>query len=80
VADPATVARKRANAEVRLRAAAVEAGRVFGVDLETSRLPANRYPDLAAAENLEHVAAFIERITHKAESGALRPARNGAKL
>lgn len=65
MADPIAVATKRARAEDRLRAAVAVASEKFGVPFERSATPANRYPDLAAAEMLERVAAFIENLNER---------------
>lgn len=63
MADPIAVANKRVVAEQRLYRAATTASGAFGVPFNRSATPANRYPDLAAAELVESVAEFIENIT-----------------
>jgi hypothetical protein len=62
VADPASVATKRAIADVRMRKAADRLAREVGVEFVPPSTPANRFPDLYTAELVERVADFLERL------------------
>jgi hypothetical protein len=62
VADPVAVATKRAIAEQRMRQAADRLARSVGVEFVPPSVPANRFPDLYAAQLVEGVAVFLERL------------------
>lgn len=63
MADPVAVATKRAKADLRLNRAVEAASQAFGIEFKRSKVPANRFPDLYAAELVENVAAFLETLT-----------------
>lgn len=62
MADRNAVANKRALAELRLRRVAERLGASSGEAFEPPTTPAHRYPDLYAAELLERVSDFMERL------------------
>jgi hypothetical protein len=67
MAHPVAVATARAVAESRLARAASKLSAAFGVPLRPGTLPANRYPDLAAASLIDRVAEFLEQIHLKVQ-------------
>lgn len=77
MAHPRTVAVRRQIAEKRLCEVAARAAQVFGVELRQGPTLPNRYPDLAAAEMVEHVADFIEAITAAQQKPAAQPRKAG---
>lgn len=62
MADRVAVAGKRAAAESRLRMAVDRLSGSAGVAYVPPAVPANRYPDLYAAQLVEGVADFLERL------------------
>jgi hypothetical protein len=62
VADKVAVAEKRARAEQRLRQVVDRLARSVGVKFVPPAVPANRFPELYAAQLVEGVADFLERL------------------
>jgi hypothetical protein len=62
VADKVAVAEKRARAEQRLRQVVDRLARSVGVEFAPPAVPANRFPELYAAQLVEGVADFLERL------------------
>lgn len=62
MASSLAIADKRAKADLRLAKAAEAAASVFGVQLNLSKLPRQRFPELHAAETTEAVADFLEQL------------------
>jgi hypothetical protein len=62
VADKVAVAEKRARAEQRLRQVVDRLARSVGVEFVPPSVPANRFPELYAAQLVEGVADFLERL------------------
>lgn len=62
MADRIAVATKRAKAENRLRKAVEKLGKSSGVEFVPPQVPARRFPDLYAAQLVECVADFLERL------------------
>lgn len=62
MADLVAVAGKRARAELRLRTAVDRLARSVGVEFVPPSVPANRFPELYAAQLVEGVAVFLERL------------------
>lgn len=72
MADGVAVAKKRAIAEHRLREAVGRLSEASGVAFAPPAVPANRYPALYAAQLVEGVAEFLERLLLAAEEPAAR--------
>lgn len=65
MADPRIIASRKLEAEKRLFKAAAEVSARLGVQLRTPTVPANRYPALYVAEQMENVADFVEAIARR---------------
>jgi hypothetical protein len=75
VADKVAVAEKRARAEDRLRQVVDRLSSATGVDFNPPAVPANRYPELYAAQLVEGVADFLERLADNPARTAERKVR-----
>lgn len=69
MANPIAVATARAQAEERLALAAEKLSERYEIRLRTGTLPANRYPELAAADLVDRVAEFLEQLSIKVNHG-----------
>lgn len=74
MAHPRAVAVRRQNAELRLSVAVNAASARLGLAFNTPPTPAHKHPDLYAAELIESVADFIEKLTAATASAEPPPA------